>query len=126
MKWALLDPTNGDIFRFPISPSQADSIHLARLFTYDHTCTVPGGQMLIFEGGKVAKSWTFRGTLLTQSDVNALLAWRNRPYKVFVGDDLGRVVVVKVQNIVTTIIPSTDHPEAQSYVATCLLYRRVA
>lgn len=126
LQWAFLDPTNAEVWQFPIGPNQADSIQLARVFTYDHTCTVPGGQPFIFEGGQVAKTWTFRGDLLTAVDVADLLSWRNRPYKVFIGDDLGRALVVKVVSIVTTDIISTDHPEAQSYVATCLLYGRVA
>lgn len=129
MRWVLYDPTpvGDDTFPhwwvFPINPAQADSVLKPRNFTVEHTAAV-NGNYLLFEGGRIAKPWTCRGELLHMDDVDALRSWHGRPYKVYLGDDLGRLFLVKILGVQTTPVRDTRWPDHQSYVITCLMYGR--
>lgn len=121
-KWQFYDPTDMTVWTFPINPDKHDSLLAPRTFSFDHTSS-PLGQHLVFEAMSKPKQWKCSGSLLTLADVEALSAWR-KPYLVYLTDDFGRNLRVRVLNVQTKPVRSVDYPELHTYTITCILYGR--
>lgn len=122
-RWFIQDPTDQTNFVFPINPTRADSTLIPRQLTPSHTTAVRG-QPIIFEGGKRAKRYGLQGSLFTLEEVNALKAMK-KPYRLYLVDDLGQKMIIKIVGVQTTPVRDTARPEAHSYEVTCLLYGKV-
>lgn len=122
-RWVLQDPApSGEQYVFEINPDSATSPHPENVFTTE-TTTAPDGQVLTWEGAQRAVQWQFRGTLLTQTQHDALERFNALNRRVWLIDNRNRAWVVSVESFEATPRRIPDHPWAHDYTVTAIIYK---
>lgn len=114
VKWQFYDPVTTESYTFEINPSQGGSPQLSKNFAYQSTAA-PDGKVIAFEGRIPVQTIEFSGTILSQSQYDAIIEWFNKPYQIQVTDDLGRSFVIVIEQFSPTRERAFHYPYKHSY-----------
>jgi hypothetical protein len=121
-KWVLQDPApGGESYTFEINPDSATSPHGDNVFTDDAT-VAPNGQYLTWEGGRRAVQWNFKGTLLTQTQYEALARFAKLNRRVYLIDNRLRAWVVSVDGFDPTFKQTLEYPWFHTYTVSATIF----
>lgn len=122
-KWVLQDPApGGEQYVFEINPDSATSPWPSKTFTSD-VSTAPDGQHLTWEGARKPVVWQFKGTLLTQSQYEALEAFQALNRRVYLIDNRNRAWVVSIESFDPEPKKVIDNPWAHTYTVRAIIYK---
>lgn len=122
-KWVFQDPAPaGETYVFEISPDSATSPFGQNAFTTDVT-TAPDGQFLIWEGARKSVAWSFKGTLLTQTQYEAFQRFAALNRRVYLIDNRNRAWVVSVEFFDPTPKKVNQNPWAHTYAVDVIIYK---
>ena len=93
-RWQYEDPVTSAIYQFTVNPRTQGSPIAPPVLTEKQTTT---GAPVTSEGMAKAVSMVLTGFCLTEAQYDDLLTWADKPYRVFLTDDLGRQFVVYTQ-----------------------------
>lgn len=121
-KWVLQDPApSGVQYVFEINPDSATSPHGENTFTDDVT-VAPDGQNLTWEGARRAVSWSFKGTLLTQTQFEGLQHFAGLNRRVYLIDNRNRAWVVVIDSFDPEFKQTQDYPWFHTYVVNATIF----
>lgn len=122
-KWVLQDPApGGEQYIFEINPDSATSPFGANVFTTD-TVTAPDGQFLVWEGARRSVDWSFKGTLLTQSQYTAFQRFAALNRRVYLIDHRNRAWVISVEFFDPSPRKVNQNPWAHDYTMNVAIYK---
>lgn len=122
-KWVLQDPAPaGEQYVFEINPDSATSPWPENVFTSDVT-TAPDGQHLTWEGARKAVSWSFKGTILTQTQHDAFVRFQALNRRVYLIDNRNRAWVVSIESFDAEPKKVNDNPWAHTYTVSAIIYK---
>lgn len=113
-RWTFYDPNTAVTYAFEINPNQGGSPDYKRNFAYAKTAAA-NGKTLIFEGRREPFKMDLQGTLLEQSQYDALVTWWNKGNQILMTDDLGRQFWVVIENFKPTRVRAVQHPWKHTY-----------
>lgn len=113
-RWELYDPVVPETYVFPLNPRTMDNIHVERNIT-GGTTTAVNGLTLVTEGNVQPLPWGFNGRTYDAAHYAALLAWKNKPYRVRVTDHFGRSFWIAPRGFDTTAITRMNVYWAHEY-----------
>lgn len=93
-RWQLEDPVTSAIYQFTVNPKAQGGMIPVPTVSEKTTTT---GQPISNEGAARASEMVATGFLLTEAQYDAFLTWVNKPYRVFLTDDLGRQYIAFVK-----------------------------
>lgn len=93
--WVFTDPTDSTTYSFPINPKDDGSLQYEKQITYKNT-SAPVGKTLIYEGQDQPKATSFSGTILSQTQYEAMVLWFTKRHQIQVVDDLGRTFMIYI------------------------------
>jgi hypothetical protein len=88
-RWEFNDPITLAIYTVPINPNKMTSPHLAQN-TEPAPVSPVDGRIRARRTRPLPREWSFGGVIRDQTHYDALLAWVEKPYPVFITDHLGR------------------------------------
>ena len=124
-RWRLEDTSTNEVYDFEVNPSAGGS-PARRKNVVSRNTTAPEGNVVVFEGQRPPAEGEFSGTLLTQSQYEALADWYERPRPLLLTDDLGRTLTVYITEFVPERVRSANHPWKHRYTCRFLMLGTVA
>lgn len=114
VKWQFHDASLGETYTFDINPNDDGWPGYKKNFTYAKT-TAPNGNVVMFEGRDDPRKGTFKGVLLYESQLNALVSWYQKRNQITVTDDLGRSFTIIIESFEATRRWTVSHPWKHDY-----------
>lgn len=100
LRWQIYDPSDDDpdtnTYVFPRNPAEMSSIYQDRTIS---TLPTTAGKILLWEGARNAKQFTFGGPVLEKSHFDALRTWVYRRRRLVITDHFGRQITCVLTNI---------------------------
>ena len=113
-RWTFTEVNTTTSYEFEINPSEDSGIERRRNITYQ-TTTGANGAVLHFEGARQPSVRSISGTVLTQTQYEALDTWALKRALVDVVDDLGRDTRCIINSFLPNRVRSASHPWRHDY-----------
>lgn len=116
IRWTFTDPTGATptTYLFEINPSDGGSPALKKNVIFKNTAA-PDGKTLIYEGRDDPATFTFSGTLLTQTQYNAFQTWFLKRQQILLTDDLGRSYYIYITAFTPKRTRAANNPWKHTY-----------
>lgn len=122
MKWVLKESQPGGMeYVFDINPDSMTSPYAPRQYTVDRTVAAQG-VAFAWEGGFRAHEWQFSGTLLSQDQYDALVAFYNVGRRFWLRDHRTRIWTVTFADLDLVPLRKVGQPWAHRYTVKALIY----
>lgn len=114
VKWKFNDTVAAQIYTFEINPSDGGSPSYKKNITFKNTAA-PNGRTLIFEGRDEPVTFSFSGTILTQTQFEAFETWFLKRRQIIVTDDLNRSYSVYITSFDPKRVRASTAPWKHTY-----------
>lgn len=114
VKWVFTDPTTLDSYTLEINPNEGAAPERTKNVVTSGT-TAPDGRTLIAEGQDNPTRFDFSGTLLSQEQHDALVAWYDRRTIIQITDDFERTWNCYIDRLKLTRLRKHNYPWAHSW-----------
>jgi hypothetical protein len=114
VKWVFTDPVDASTYTFAINPIGGGSPQLAKQIT-QKSSSAPDGQVTIMEGRDNPRTLEFNGTILDQSQYEAMIEWFGKRHVITITDDLGRTEHIYITDFSPTRKWSRSYPWRHEY-----------
>ncbi len=114
VKWNFYDPVTLETYTFDINPAEGGSPALNKTITYKNT-SAPDGKTLVFQGRNQPQVMEFSGTILNQSQYDAMIEWFNKVHQIKITDDLSREYWIVIESFDPKRERASHYPYKHSY-----------
>lgn len=119
-RWRFDDPVDSSTYTFELSPSEGGTSGYAKQVSTKPVLAPEAGHV-IFEGADQAQEIEFKGTILSEAHLDALVEWFGKRHPVQLTDDLGRVFRVYLTELRPTRKRASQYPFKHEYSMKCLV-----
>lgn len=120
VKWIFEDPVTSEVYTFAVNPKEGGTPPYEKTMSYINTAA-PDGRVLAFEGRQKQQESQFTGTILEQSQYDAMLEWFTKRNQIYVSDDLGRVFTIYITKFDAKRIRAQSHPWKHEYTVSYVI-----
>jgi hypothetical protein len=114
-RWRFSDPLTLETYEFEINPKEGGSPQYKKHINYQNT-SAPNGKTLVFEGRDEPQVMTFTGTILTQTQYDAMVTWFNKRHQIQITDDLQRTFTIYIMTFEPKRERAFHYPYKHSFV----------
>lgn len=114
VKWVFTDSVVPETYTFEVNPNEGGSPTRKKNITGQPT-TAEDGTAVLYEGQDPRPTTTFSGTILTEAQYDAMIAWFNKRYPITVDDDLGRTMTIYITGFDPKRAQRRSHPWRHTY-----------
>jgi hypothetical protein len=124
-RWTLSDPATGEFYTFDINPNAGGSLPLQKNITY-YATTADDSVTVFYEGADQPQQVQVSGTLLSETQYNAMVYWYSKRRQVLLTDDLGRQMWVYFTQWTPTRKWSYQNPWRHDWTASFYVFGQQA